>query len=90
MYIRRNWKAFSWESTNSQVSKNFNIFKQDLKDFAKQNNMVDNDGYIWSISIIRKYNKRFLQNMCYVYDIKYSAYDNKVKLIERLFNDLLF
>ena len=63
---------------------------QDLKDFAKQNNMVDNDGYIWSISIIRKYNKRFLQNMCYVYDIKYSAYDNKVKLIERLFNDLLF
>ena len=63
---------------------------QDLKYFAKQNNMVDNDGYIWSISIIRKYNKRFLQNMCYVYDIKYSAYDNKVKLIERLFNDLLF
>ena len=63
---------------------------QDLKDFAIQNNMVDNDGYIWSISILRKYNKRFLHLMCYVYDIKYSAYDNKTKLLERLFNDILF
>ena len=63
---------------------------QDFKNFAVQNSLVDIDNYIWSISIMRRYSKHFLQLLCHSFEIKYSPYDNKHKLIKRLFNELLF
>ena len=61
---------------------------KDFKMFGIDNNLADNDGYIWSISIIRKFSKNFLQKLCWIHEIKYSSYDNKAKLIEKLFKDI--
>ena len=59
-----------------------------LKDKGKFNNTLFDSNYIFDTS--KQFNKFTLQQLCFIYEIKYSPYDNKNNLIKLLFDDFSF